>query len=151
MLNNRMPQIVICVFILLCYIFLDSDTCTQGSIDFYTVTMIRLCLLIALFIIFDIVCIYSKLSSILLLEISKIVVSVVGILKSMPYFINTTLKGISLCQGSTGWGGFNNRYGFESLPEVSSVFERILPLIYLLIIFLLLVSFVLNLFLTRKL
>lgn len=140
----RISQIIICVLILPSFILLNTYNCTQGSIDLYVVTVYKLFLLIIPFIVLETIAIVKHIKMVMSLEIIKIIVSIVGFVQTLPYVINTTINKISLCQGSVEWGGFSNRYRFDSLPQITSVFEQIIPLLYLIIPCALIISSILN-------
>jgi hypothetical protein len=131
---------------------MESGTCTQGAYDEYVVGLIltscgSLFLLVIHFFRFQVTKFLIGLSSIHF-------VSVLLYLYLVPkYLINTTIKGLALCQGNSDWGGFENIYGFDSLSEVSDLFEYLFAPFLALNFFILLsfaVKLSLSIYLDRK-
>ena len=121
------------IYLMICFSFveLNTDSCTQGATDFYNFTAIKLIFLSSILICYEIH--FSKLinEKIVIFNILKFIGICITTIQSMPYIIFTTIKGISICQGSTEWGGFSNKYKFESLPMAENIIERLLPVCYI--------------------
>jgi hypothetical protein len=121
------------ISILLFYIFLNTDSCTQNSIDFYLFVTIGLVVSILLLLFLELFCLFNLVSKNKNFLILKILIIIIAVVQAMPYFIYTTIKGITICQGSLEWGGFANKYNFEYLPLIIDPVERYLPIIYILV------------------
>jgi hypothetical protein len=120
------------LYSLLCltYIFLNTDSCTQGRIDFYVYSAVKLTLFLIAILGFELHFFMTVCLHITFFNIIKIASIVISIIKTVPYIYNTTFKGINICHGSTDWGGFSNKYGLDKMLAVQKSIERILPIVY---------------------
>lgn len=151
MWNNEKASITIIglfIYIMIYFSFveLNTDSCTQGSTDFYNLTAIKLIFLSIIIIFYEIH--FGRLinKKIVIFNILKFIGICITTIQSVPYIIFTTIKGISICQGSTEWGGFSNKYKFENIPMTGSVIERLLPVCYIMVAFV----FIILLFIENK-
>jgi hypothetical protein len=119
--------------IYLTYVFLNTDTCTQGRIDFYSYSAIKLVILSIILICFEFYFFKTIKDKLIFFNIFKVIGICISGIQSLPYIIFTTIRGITICQGSTEWGGFSNKYKFEEIQITENIIERILPICYIMV------------------
>lgn len=130
---KRPVELCIYLGILFYYLLIGVDNCTQGSIDGYIILAMKILILFIVLLIEK--WMYRKrkvFKSVIEYLIDAGIIAVL-FYKSIPYFVNTAIKNITLCQGSYDWGGFGNRYNFKTLPMTKSVFERYIAVFLILI------------------
>ncbi len=132
------------------YILVDVDNCTQGSIDGYRITALQL-EIIGVLLIFILVrdIINKRIMHFTILPI-QFFMCIYGFFEGLPYFLYTTLKGITLCHGCCDWGGFENRYGFAFMNPVCNFEERIIPVVFIGVAIVIFFLTIVNIIVSRK-
>ncbi len=127
----------------------ESGTCTQGSYDEYFFGTIII--IISLSVLTIIVIFTKEYWRIPLFLLLPHIITILLFIKIIPpYIINTTIKGISICQGNSDWGGFDNSYGFEQLPKAENLFEYLFAPILLCAGLILIINIVLTIYLSVR-